>query len=65
VLNWLPLVGSLSACLTLTLLALLLIRWRAPVDSRRKRIGWLLLAICAIAFVPFLHYWNLLGPTWH
>src|SRR5262249_18480761 len=30
-LNWLPLVCSLSACLTLTLLALLLTRSRAPV----------------------------------
>jgi pimeloyl-ACP methyl ester carboxylesterase len=64
VLNWLPLVGLLSACFTLTLLALLLTRWRAPGESRRKRIGWLILAICAIAFVPFLHYWNLLGPAW-
>jgi dienelactone hydrolase len=64
VLNWLPLAGSLSVGLTLTLLALLGARWRAPSDSRRKRIGWVLFAICAIAFVPFLHYWNLLGLAW-
>jgi dienelactone hydrolase len=64
VLNWLPLVGSLSVGLTLTLLALLGARWRAPSDSRRKRIGWVLFAICAIAFVPFLHYWNFLGLAW-
>ena len=64
VLNWLPLAGSLSVGLTLTLLALLGARWRALADSRRKRIGWVLFAICAIAFVPFLHYWNLLGLAW-
>ncbi len=65
VLNWLPLVGSLSVGLTLMLLALLLARWRALLDSRRKRIGWVLFATCAIAFVPFLHYWNLLGLALH
>src|SRR5262249_14387388 len=65
VLNWLPLLGSLSVCLTLLLLALLLARWRAHADSRRQRIGWVLFAICAIAFVPFLHYWNLLGLGFH
>jgi hypothetical protein len=65
VLNWLPLLGSLSVCLTLTLLALLLARWRAPADSRRKRIGSVLFATCAVAFVPFLHYWNLLGLDLH
>jgi uncharacterized protein len=65
VLNWLPLLGSLSVCLTLMLLALLLARWRALADSRRTRIGWVLFATCAIAFVPFLHYWNLLGLDFH
>ncbi len=65
VLNWLPLAGSLSVGLTLTLFAVLVARRRALPDSRRKRIGWVLFAICAIAFVPFLHYWNLLGPAWH
>jgi pimeloyl-ACP methyl ester carboxylesterase len=64
VLNWLPLVGSLSVGLTLTVLVLLGARRRAPSDSRRKRIGWVLFASCAIAFVPFLHYWNLLGRAW-
>jgi hypothetical protein len=65
VLNWLPLLGSLSVCLALTLLAILLTRWRAPADSRRNRIGWCLFATCAIAFLPFLHYWNLLGLSLH
>jgi hypothetical protein len=46
-------------------LVLLLSRWRALADSRRKRIGWLLLVTCAIGFVPFLHYWNLLGLPQH
>lgn len=64
VLNWLPLAGSLSVGLTLTLLALLCTRGRAPAGSRRNRIGRVLFAICAVAFVPFLHYWNLLGPAW-
>jgi uncharacterized protein len=65
VLNGLPLAGSLSVGLTLTLLALLLARGRAPAGSRRQRIGWALFATCAIVFVPFLHYWNLLGLGWH
>jgi pimeloyl-ACP methyl ester carboxylesterase len=65
VLNWLPLVGSLSVCVSLMLLARLLTRWRELPDSRRTRIGWVLFATCAIAFVPFLHYWNLLGLAWH
>jgi pimeloyl-ACP methyl ester carboxylesterase len=64
VLNWLPLVGSLSVGLTLTLLGLVGARWRASPDSHGNRIGWVLFAICAIAFVPFLHYWNLLGLAW-
>jgi hypothetical protein len=63
-LNWLPLAGSVSVGLTLALLALLGARRRAPSDPRRTRIGWVLFAICAIAFVPFLHYWNLLGLAW-
>jgi len=65
VLNWLPVAGSLSACLALMLLAFLFVGRRASADSRRKRIGWILFATCALAFVPFLHYWNLLGLTWH
>jgi fermentation-respiration switch protein FrsA (DUF1100 family) len=65
VLSWLPLMGSLSACLTLTLLAHVLARWRSSAESRRARIGWVLFATCAIAFVPFLLYWNLVGLTWH
>jgi hypothetical protein len=54
----------LSVGLTLTLLALLGARWRALSDFRRKRIGWVLFAMCAVAFVPFLRYWNLLGLAW-
>jgi dienelactone hydrolase len=65
VLNYLPLAGSLSVCLTLILLALLLFRRQAPAASRRKSIGWMLLATCALASVPFLLYWNLVGLAWH
>ena len=64
VLNWLPLAGSISAGLTLALLALLGVLWRESSDSRRTRIGWGLFALGATAFVPFLHYWNLLGLAW-
>jgi hypothetical protein len=60
-LNWLPLVGTLSAGLALTFLALLVASWRASADAWRRRLGWALFAACALAFVPFLHYWNLLG----
>jgi hypothetical protein len=46
--------------LTVVLLALLLARWR-ELPSRRARAGWALFAACALAFVPFLDYWRLLG----
>src|SRR5262249_17398614 len=61
VLNWLPLVGSFSACLTLVFLAILIARWRALPASRLSTIGWGLFAACVVAFVPFLLYWGLLG----
>ena len=63
-LNWLPLAGLLSACLTLTLVALIFAHWRALAESRRKRTGWLVLATGGVAFLPFLHYWDLLGLAW-
>jgi pimeloyl-ACP methyl ester carboxylesterase len=63
-LNWLPVAGLLSACLTLTLVALIFGHWRTLAKSRRKRIGWLVLASCALAFLPYLHYWNVLGLAW-
>jgi hypothetical protein len=50
--------------LTLTLVALILFRWRELADSRRMTLGWLVLAACGVAFLPFLHYWNLLGLAW-
>jgi dienelactone hydrolase len=65
VLNGLPLVGLLSVCLTLTFLALLLAGRPALEDSRRKRIARILFGTCAMAFVPFLYHWNLLGLVWH
>jgi hypothetical protein len=64
-LSWLPLGGSLSLCLTLALLVLLLTRRRVAAYPPRRRIGRILLATCAIAFVPFLIYWNLVGLAWH
>jgi fermentation-respiration switch protein FrsA (DUF1100 family) len=63
-LNWLPLAGLLSACLTLALVALIFAHWRVLAESLGKRIGWLLLATCGLAFLPFLHYWDLLGLAW-
>jgi hypothetical protein len=63
-LKWLPLAGLLSACLALTLVALIFAHWRGLAESRRKRIGWLLLTSFALAFLPFLHYWNVLGLAW-
>jgi pimeloyl-ACP methyl ester carboxylesterase len=65
VLDWLPLVGSVSACLTLLVLSLFLAYWRSSSASRRERIGGCLFTACALAFVPFLHYWNLLGLALH
>jgi hypothetical protein len=60
-LNRLPLAGSFSACATLMLVSFLVARWRAMRASRFTRIGWALFGTCAIAFVPFLYYWNMLG----
>jgi hypothetical protein len=61
ILGWLPLAGSLSVCLTLALLAILAARWPLVAISLWRRAAWLVFAICAIGFVPFLNYWNLLG----
>jgi hypothetical protein len=65
VLNWLPLLGSLSAFLTFGWLGLLLWQWRKLPGSRTTRIGWVLFASGTIAFVPYLAYWNLLGLNLH
>jgi pimeloyl-ACP methyl ester carboxylesterase len=61
VLNYLPLLGSLSALVTVLWLAILYFNWRAPSVTRRTRIAWTLCATCAIAFLPYLFYWNVLG----
>jgi pimeloyl-ACP methyl ester carboxylesterase len=65
VLNWLPLAGSFSVCLTLVFLVSLFIRWRALPGSRWRRICRALFAAAVLAFVPFLLYWNLLGMNWY
>jgi dienelactone hydrolase len=61
VLNCLPLAGLLSVCLTLLVWALLIASWRSLENTLRVRMGWAAFAICTIAFVPYLLYWNLLG----
>ena len=61
VLNYLPLVGSLSASLTLVWLAFLICSARALPGSRLAKAGLMLFAASAMAFVPYLNYWNLLG----
>jgi hypothetical protein len=65
VLNWLPLLGSLSVCLTLAWLAVLIYQWRSLRGLRKTRIAWMLFAVCAIAFVPYVGYWNALGLSLH
>src|SRR5262245_16645470 len=60
-LKWLPLAGSLSVSLAMLMLALLVASYRSSSSPRRKRTGWCPFMACSLAFVPFLHYWNLLG----
>jgi hypothetical protein len=38
--------------------------WRQPAWSARERAGYALLVAVAVAFIPFLRYWNLLGVRW-
>jgi hypothetical protein len=45
--------------------AILLARWPPLTASRRKSIGWVIVATCAIGFMPFLHDWNRLGLALH
>jgi hypothetical protein len=61
VLGHLPLAGSFSAFLTLVWLLLLVWSVRALPGSRLSKAGSMLFAASAMAFVPYMHYWNLLG----
>ena len=51
----------LSLVLALALAVAALIAWRKRYWSLRKRIQFNLTAVGALAFIPFLNYWNLLG----
>ncbi|MGF1478174.1 MAG: serine hydrolase [Cyanophyceae cyanobacterium] len=51
----------LTTLLSLLLLILMLIVWRRPVWSLGARSHYSLVTLAAIAFIPLLMYWNLLG----
>lgn len=58
----LPVVGLLSAALTLAFVAASLSAWRDGAWSRGQRMRHVAVVGAAIAFVPWLAYWQLLGP---
>jgi hypothetical protein len=53
-----PLVTSPLAAV---LLALNARAWRSRLGSARERVAYGLYALCAVAFVPYLLFWNLIG----
>jgi len=53
----------IAAALTLSLPVLALLAWNRGYWSLWGRVHYTLVAIVAIAFIPFLSYWNLLGPN--
>lgn len=54
----LPLITTL---LTIPLILLVVRLWRDQEGSRAGRVHHTLVALAAVTFVPFLHYWRLLG----
>src|SRR5262249_58388222 len=38
--------------------------WHSNACSKPGRLGYFFFAVVAVAFVPFLAYWNLLGIRW-
>lgn len=61
ILNKLPLLGSLSAGLTLVWLGRLICQSRTHSSHWCTTTGWTLFVVCSIAFLPYLYYWNALG----
>ncbi len=55
---YIPLISTL---LTLSLPVFTAMAWKRKCWSLRGRLYYTLVAATAIGFVPFLHYWNLLG----
>jgi hypothetical protein len=50
-----------SLAVTLTLPVFAVRAWRNTWWTPRQRVGYSLVAGCAIAFMVFLNYWKLLG----
>ncbi len=53
-----------TAALTLALAAVTSIGWKRGVGSLPARVYFSLTTILALVFIPFLHYWNLLGSRY-
>jgi CubicO group peptidase (beta-lactamase class C family) len=53
-----------TTTLTSGMVAVGALAWRQPAWSARERAGYALLVAVAVAFIPFLRYWNLLGVRW-
>jgi hypothetical protein len=60
-LSWLPLLGLLSAGLAGAMALCAGLAWRRGYWSRAGRVGYTLLAVAALSFMPFLLYWNMAG----
>lgn len=56
----LPLLGTISAALIVMLLILTTTSWK-DFHSKAARLHQALIALAALAFIPWLYYWNLLG----
>lgn len=55
------LIPLLTAGLSLALAAVTSLGWNWEVGSLSARLYFSLTTILALIFIPFLHYWNLLG----
>lgn len=52
----------IAAALTLSLPVLAVLAWKKGYWPLWMRVHYSLVTLVAIAFIPFLHYWNLFGP---
>ncbi len=55
------LIGNLTSILALGLLVFLFLAWKNSYWSTLARLHYTLVCLSALAFVPYLAYWNLLG----
>ena len=59
----LPVAGAMSAVLTLAPVFAWVWVWRSGARPHERRVGHVVATIAAIAFLPWLAYWQLIGPS--